>query len=32
VKSENSKTKRIPVSQIPNFEILLKLVEQRVNA
>ncbi len=32
VKSGHSKTKRIPVSQIPNFEILLKLVEQGVNA
>jgi hypothetical protein len=32
VKSENSKIKRIPVSHIPNFEILLKIVEQGVNS
>jgi len=30
VKSGNSKMKKIPVSQIPNFEILLKIVEQGV--
>ena len=30
VKSENSIIKQIPVSQIPNFEILLKLFEQRL--
>jgi hypothetical protein len=32
VKSEKFKARRIPVSQIPNFEILLKLVEQGVNS
>jgi hypothetical protein len=31
VKSENSKARYIPVSQIPNFEMLLKLVKQGVN-
>jgi hypothetical protein len=30
VQSGNSMTKRIPVSQIPNFEILLKMIEQGV--
>lgn len=30
VKSGNSLTKRIPVSQVPNFEVLLKLFEQGV--
>jgi hypothetical protein len=32
VQSGNSMTKRIPISQIPNFEILLKMIEQRVKA
>ncbi len=31
VKSGSSRTRKIPVSQIPNFEILLKIVEQGVN-
>jgi hypothetical protein len=30
VQSGNSMTKRIPISQIPNFEILLKMIEQGV--
>lgn len=32
VKSGNSMMKRIPLSQIPNFEILLKMIEQGVKS